>query len=255
MPPATAASKPSATPLFSASRASADAVVGEQRLVGGDHRLAGFERRLDGGLAPGRPRRRSARRAVDVAGARRAPPDRRTSRQPAEVDAAVARAVARRDGGDARCAAGARPRARRRCARACGRRRRRQCRDRRRRCGSSTWSSICPAVGGRRPARGAGSPMRRRLCCREANSGRPRNKTAPAIAIRPRRDAGPPRRPGRRGPGIEDVPEECVPVGAPRRRLGRAVREERDQEQHADQRDEPPAGARRSGLGPTGAAR
>ena len=53
MPPATAASKLRATPCFSARRASADAVLGQQRLVGGDDMLAGAERRLDSGL--GRP--------------------------------------------------------------------------------------------------------------------------------------------------------------------------------------------------------
>ena len=50
MPPPTAASKLSATPFFSASSASATPCLREQRLVGGDDRLAGRERRLDRGL-------------------------------------------------------------------------------------------------------------------------------------------------------------------------------------------------------------
>ena len=50
MPPATAASKLSATPFFSASAARLGAMMGEQRLVGGDDMLAG---------ARARPRRQS----------------------------------------------------------------------------------------------------------------------------------------------------------------------------------------------------
>ena len=54
MPPATAASNESAVLFASASLRQRDAVVRQQRLVGGDHRPAGAERRLDralGGIA------------------------------------------------------------------------------------------------------------------------------------------------------------------------------------------------------------
>ena len=50
MPPATAASKFSATPLLLGQPRQRRAVVGEQRLVGGDHMLAGLHRGLDRGL-------------------------------------------------------------------------------------------------------------------------------------------------------------------------------------------------------------
>ncbi len=54
MPPATAASKFKATPFFSASRASSVPCLGKQRLVGGDHVLAGpqgrFHSRLGGSI-------------------------------------------------------------------------------------------------------------------------------------------------------------------------------------------------------------
>ena len=50
MPPATAASKPSWAPVSSAMLGEGDAVAGEQRLVGGDHRAARLERGRDGGL-------------------------------------------------------------------------------------------------------------------------------------------------------------------------------------------------------------
>ena len=50
MAPATAASKLSATPFLLGKRRQRDAVPGEQRLVGGDHRFAGRERGRDRGL-------------------------------------------------------------------------------------------------------------------------------------------------------------------------------------------------------------
>ena len=53
--------------------------AGQQRLVGGDHRLAGLERGLDRGAAPDRRRRRSARRTRRCRDRARARPDRRPS--------------------------------------------------------------------------------------------------------------------------------------------------------------------------------
>ena len=50
MPPATAASKLSATPLLLGQLGELEAVLGEQRLVGGDDVLAGVQRRFDGSL-------------------------------------------------------------------------------------------------------------------------------------------------------------------------------------------------------------
>ena len=62
MPPATAASKLSATPFSSASSASATPCLREQRLVGGDDALARRRARLRPRSSPDRLRRRSVRR-------------------------------------------------------------------------------------------------------------------------------------------------------------------------------------------------
>ena len=82
-------------------------VPGEKRLVGRDHVLAGLEGRLDGGLGGPVAAADQLDDAIDLAGAGE------IARvvEPAvagDVDAAVAGAVARRDGGDAHGAAAAR---------------------------------------------------------------------------------------------------------------------------------------------------
>ncbi len=79
MPPATDASKASATPFSSASAGERHAVLGQQRLVGGDHVLAGAQ----GGLhdCPGRPFRTADQfdHAIHLVGGGERERDRRTS--------------------------------------------------------------------------------------------------------------------------------------------------------------------------------
>ena len=94
--------------------------MGEQRLVGGDDRLAGAAAPPGTAPAPGRRRRRSARPRGRPRDRRPAPCGSSYQRSPAEIDAAVAPAIARRDRDDL----DPRGRRARRAARRCSRSRR-----------------------------------------------------------------------------------------------------------------------------------
>ena len=99
MPPATDASKASATPFFSASAASSSAVRGEQRLVGGDDGLAG----ASAVSTHGAPALRAADQLDEQVDVRRAPAsatgigEKVAARQ---IGVALLAGVARRDRGD-----------------------------------------------------------------------------------------------------------------------------------------------------------
>ena len=82
-----------------------DAVLGEQRLVGGDDVLAGVERRLDRLLGDAVRAADQLDEHVDARDRAPAPPDRRTS-DAARVDAAVLALGARRDADDLQRTAG-----------------------------------------------------------------------------------------------------------------------------------------------------
>ena len=116
MAPPTAASKLSATRLLLGERGQRDAMPGQQRLVGGDHRLPGLERRRRPPRAPDRPSPpiSSTKTSISrIGGERHRIVD---PAQPLEIDAALLAARARADRDHLDRPAAARRRASRCCS-------------------------------------------------------------------------------------------------------------------------------------------